>query len=101
MSKQPIRQPAWMTFQFEEMEWVEDGLCRQVGPDLFFPSEVMVGTRMEERYRHKTEARAICRKCPVQAECLEYALRYDNLHGIWGGTTPNQRTRLRRKQRPA
>lgn len=86
------------TLPVDPTPWMEDALCRVVGPELFFPHEVLCGTRMEERYRYKAEAREICRRCDVQAECLEYALTFDTLHGIWGGLTPNQRTRLRRKQ---
>jgi hypothetical protein len=39
-----------------------------------------------------TEARRICRSCPVRSECLDYALTYPvtDLHGVWGGLTPRQ-----------
>lgn len=42
-------------------------------------------------------AKAVCRACPVQAECLRYALSCGPLDGIWGGTTPYERRRLRRQ----
>ena len=51
-------------------------------------------------------ALAICRGCPVVAECLEFALARegaggaDGRHGVWGGTTPDQRAAMvRRRQR--
>lgn len=39
-----------------------------------------------------TEARRICRTCPVRASCLSYALTYPvtDIHGVWGGLTPRQ-----------
>lgn len=39
-----------------------------------------------------TEARKICRGCPVRKECLEYALTFpaSDLHGVWAGLTPRQ-----------
>jgi WhiB family redox-sensing transcriptional regulator len=38
---------------------------------------------------------AFCKRCPVRAECLQYAL--DNgEHGVWGGTTDKQRDYQRR-----
>ena len=72
--------------------WMADGLCAQTDPEIFFPPD-------EPGRRHSAEpARRICRNCPVQAECLDFALNQENLYGIWGATTPNQRTRLRRKR---
>lgn len=39
--------------------------------------------------------RAICAKCPVQAECLEYALALDDDSPVvYAGTTGNQRKAL-------
>lgn len=39
-----------------------------------------------------TEARRICRSCPVRKDCLEYALSFptSDLHGVWAGLTPRQ-----------
>ena len=39
-----------------------------------------------------SEARRICRTCPVRKECLEYALSFpaSDLHGVWAGLTPRQ-----------
>lgn len=39
-----------------------------------------------------TEARALCRNCPVQTPCLEYALQYPatDMHGVWAGLTSRQ-----------
>jgi WhiB family transcriptional regulator, redox-sensing transcriptional regulator len=47
--------------------------------------------------RLANQARAICAVCEVQGECLEFALRhpYETEFGVWGGTTPGQRRKLR------
>jgi WhiB family redox-sensing transcriptional regulator len=72
--------------------WVADGLCGQVDPEVFFPPK---GTPAEP-------AKAICRACPVRAECLEYALDNHEHHGVWGGTTDDERRALQRaRQRRA
>jgi WhiB family transcriptional regulator, redox-sensing transcriptional regulator len=43
------------------------------------------------------KARRVCAGCPVKPECLEYALSLDpDPVGMWAGTTPKQRSRLRR-----
>lgn len=70
------------------MDWTDAALCAQTDPDLFFPA-----------YRANSFARLarrICASCPVRAECLDYALGYPDLDGIWAGTTPRERQRLRR-----
>jgi hypothetical protein len=38
------------------------------------------------------EARAICKSCPVQSKCLEYALEFPaaDMHGVWAGLTSRQ-----------
>lgn len=40
-------------------------------------------------------AKRNCNGCPVTNACLTYALADPELEGIWGGTTKNERNRLR------
>jgi hypothetical protein len=51
--------------------------------------------------RQIAQAKAICGACHVRQECLEFALSHDQVYGIWGGTTPEDRQRHRRRQRRA
>ncbi|MGH3341381.1 MAG: WhiB family transcriptional regulator [Carbonactinosporaceae bacterium] len=37
------------------------------------------------------EARSVCARCPVQAECLLLALRTGETDGVWGGLMPAER----------
>ena len=37
------------------------------------------------------KARAICSVCPVQQECLRYALADRESAGVWGGFTERER----------
>lgn len=37
--------------------------------------------------------------CPVQAECLAFALNVGEENGVWGGTTETERRLLMRKDR--
>ncbi len=39
---------------------------------------------------------ALCDSCPVQVECLDWAVRHEPA-GIWGGTTERERRRMRRR----
>ena len=36
----------------------------------------------------------VCEECPVQSECLEFALENRIDHGVWGGTSERQRRRI-------
>ena len=40
------------------------------------------------------DAVAACGTCPARAECLAYAMAADERHGVWGGTTAEQRRQL-------
>jgi len=72
-------------------DWRTDSACRTTDPDLFFP--VAAGAVAN---RQIARARRICADCPVREECLDFALRTQEPAGIWGGTTPEERTRTRR-----
>jgi len=68
--------------------WVEGAACAQTDPELFFP----------EKGKPCVSAKLVCRRCPVVAACLEWALKSPiRVDGIWGGTTPKERQELRRE----
>ena len=46
--------------------------------------------------RGHADALAVCEMCPVRSPCLAHALADPELVGVWGGTTTNDRKRLRR-----
>jgi WhiB family redox-sensing transcriptional regulator len=46
-------------------------------------------------------AKVICAGCQVRRQCLEFALAQDQVYGIWGGTTSEDRQRDRRRRRRA
>jgi WhiB family transcriptional regulator, redox-sensing transcriptional regulator len=73
------------------VNWREAAGCRDADPDLFFP----VGTA-GPALRRIQEAKRICRACPVQAPCLDWALDQGVGSGVWGGTTEDERRALRR-----
>ena len=41
-------------------------------------------------------AKAVCGECDAQAECLEFALATNQDSGVWGGTSEEERRKLRR-----
>ena len=72
-----------------ETDWMADGRCRDVSPDVFFPSD---GAGVDV-------ARQICGGCPVRVMCLEYALYHRIDHGVWGGASERERRRIARRRR--
>jgi WhiB family redox-sensing transcriptional regulator len=63
--------------------------CHGAEPEQFFCDD---GGRVDGP--EVAAARAVCERCPVIGECLDWALRHD-VHGVWGGTTRTERTRRR------
>jgi len=39
-------------------------------------------------------AKAVCVTCPIQVDCMLWALETKQQDGIWGGTTPHERRRI-------
>jgi WhiB family redox-sensing transcriptional regulator len=77
------------TTETTDTAWMADGLCRDIAPTMFFPSD---GVGVER-------ARRICGECPVCAPCLEYALSHRIDHGVWGGTSERERRRILRRRK--
>ena len=74
--------------------WREHAACRSCNPDLFFPAGT-TGAALHEI----VAAKAVCAQCPVQSQCLRFALRTGQAYGIWGGTTEDERVTMRRLAR--
>lgn len=72
--------------------WHLKAACRGPESTLFFPPSFP--ERREERDARELKAKHICMECGVQRECLDFALRVREPHGIWGGLTEAERRRL-------
>jgi hypothetical protein len=74
-----------------ERDWRLDAACAQVDPELFFPEPGQLP--------QAAAAKAVCAGCAVRGPCLEAAAHGPQAHhdhsGIFAGTTPRQRVRLR------
>lgn len=68
--------------------WKFEGACLGIDQDIFFP-ERGASTRL---------AKAVCRRCEVQEECLEYAVNNGEKFGIWGGLSERERRGIRKKR---
>jgi WhiB family redox-sensing transcriptional regulator len=68
--------------------WRREAACRST-PGMHF-DEALVA-----------QAKLVCLRCPVKIACLGYALEANELEGIWGGYTPDERRRLAKIQQDA
>ena len=68
-------------------KWHEQALCAQTDPEAFFP----------EKGGSIRDAKRICGRCEVQAECLEHALVHDERYGVWGGLSERERRQLKHR----
>ena len=84
--RQDPRYRGAVTHRSMHAHWRSRGLCLQYDPELFFPHPA----------EDPSPALVVCRRCPVQAECLAGALTAGEVEGIWGATTPDERQVMRR-----
>lgn len=70
-------------------DWILDAACAQTDPEAFYP--------VNGEGRGQLLAKKVCASCEVREVCLQYALDVDEEHGIWGGLTPVERQRLKKK----
>jgi WhiB family transcriptional regulator, redox-sensing transcriptional regulator len=66
--------------------WWEQAACQSADPELFFPVSVGSAGRSEI-----ARAKAVCASCGIRRRCLEYALDTRQQHGVWGGTSEEER----------
>ncbi len=64
------------------------GACVDKDPNLWFPDR-------SRGPNGGSEAKAICSGCPVRQPCLDFALGSNQTFGVWGGTTPAERRRMK------
>lgn len=67
---------------------IEEALCRQSDPDLWFPD---VGGA-QGKGGDVDRARDICARCPVRKPCARAALNGNEQYGIWAGVAVSRRT---------
>lgn len=76
-----------MSEELRDGSWREDAACRETFDPIFFDRDDRGGAK----------ARKVCQACPVQLNCLEYAIVLGVRFGVWGGKTRAQRDSLRRR----
>lgn len=75
----------------EDDDWRLSAACRGLDTSLWFPSEA--GDSASNRL-----AKRICKTCPVQPQCLQFALDNNEPWGVWGGMSARQRLDFQRRR---
>lgn len=78
-----------LTEGIADESWTDRAACRGADIELFFSLE-------EEDQQRALEH---CRICPVQEECLRYAIEQREMYGIWGGMGESERRTIIRDMR--
>ena len=65
-------------------------LCAQIGTEAYFADNKTLD-------KENRRARELCSGCAWQQPCLEYAVHW-LVEGVWGGTSLNERRRIRRRR---
>jgi WhiB family redox-sensing transcriptional regulator len=69
-------------------QWQRLGACRGMDSAVFFHPD---GERNPSRARRTAHAKEVCARCPVIAQCREFALQTREPFGVWGGLAEAER----------
>jgi WhiB family transcriptional regulator, redox-sensing transcriptional regulator len=72
--------------------WQAKAACRGPQAEVFFPPSH--AERKDEKLARESRAKEICAECHVRDDCLGYAIRIREPHGIWGGLNELERKQL-------
>jgi len=80
----------------DHWNWQAQGACRGLQTSMFFHPDYERGPARERR---ESQAKAVCRRCPVLEQCRRHALEVHEPYGIWGGLSAEERKAALRAQR--
>jgi len=77
--------------ELSQTMWMDQAACKEEPSVKFFD------------HRQMDLGVAICQKCVVKKTCLQWRIDtvdpWDTDYGVWGGTTPAERDRIKQQQR--
>lgn len=79
------------TVDWDADDWRQAAACRNIEPELFFPVGA-TGTAVNQI----DAAKRVCDQCGAAEPCLEFALATNQESGVWGGTSEEERRKLRK-----
>lgn len=66
------------------LPWRDLAACRGIDTEMFF----------SDAAADQNLAKSVCAGCPSVTECRQWAIDAHEKSGVWGGTTPAERTRI-------
>lgn len=75
----------------DDLDWMSKAKCGDEDPELFFAEDEV----------NRRKAKAVCRRCPVQPQCLFHQSRFSGEDGTWGGKDGEGLSRARKRLRKA
>jgi WhiB family transcriptional regulator, redox-sensing transcriptional regulator len=78
-----------MSAMRDARNWWDLAACHAGNAELFFPVSEVGPARLQV-----ARAKAVCARCPVRQDCLDYAMTTHQVHGVWGGLSEEDRGRL-------
>lgn len=85
------RQQNWFSFLLRDHEVLP---CH-TAPQLFFEQDTRDDEEALLTSQRFAMAKKLCNDCPIRIECLSYAIENNEVHGVWGQTTPIERKMIR------
>lgn len=79
--------------EHDDLRWQQAAACRGENAAMFYPPPFF--ERKDVRLARESLAKSTCADCSVRRDCLGYALRTAEPHGIWGGLNELERRGLR------
>ncbi len=76
---------------WDEEDWRDEAACRNADLEFFFPIGV-TGIAVDQI----DAAKRVCQMCDAVEPCLEFALATNQESGVWGGTSEEERRKLRK-----
>jgi WhiB family redox-sensing transcriptional regulator len=80
------------TFDWDKEDWRTAAACRSTEPDMFFPIG-STGNALDAI----ASAKRVCNACEAINPCLDFALATNQESGVWGGTSEDERRKLRKQ----
>jgi WhiB family transcriptional regulator, redox-sensing transcriptional regulator len=76
--------------------WRPLAACKGEDASFFFAPGYF--ERRQQKDDRERKAKALCARCEVREECLEYALGIREGHGVWGGLNEMERRAVLRQR---
>ena len=76
----------------EDLSWRSLAACNDYDHELFFPAGDTGAAAVQIQ-----EAKRVCDSCVVKADCLVFAVETNQVNGVWGGTSEQERRLIRRR----